>query len=526
MSIVDHVRGWVRRYRPARAAAPALALACAAPACLAQPAVDGLLDDWATTPIFVNDPVGDGAAPFDLRAIRVQSAGTRLFVQFDIGSTVNLPSGPATDPTLRLIIARGNRTLTINFRSRTASYFNGSTTSPVTWTALNFSAAPTVATSRFELEVDTALMGAALGDTLQLNFSGADALAASTPFTLTNPAQTPERRSPDRSPCANLRVVSLNTFVSGFAAPARRAQFVRLIDAVNADVYCFQEEYDGTLAQAQSIINEADALDNGVPWNVLKAGELVIASPHALIPVNLGTPAYQGAVVVRPGGHATFVLNNHMKCCGHIGSTEDATRISQTQTAIAAFNAFRAGTLSPELAPYADAPAIVIGDWNHVGSSTPMDLWLASPGPELTQATVRHLIGRETWTWAAPSGTGFWPGLLDVVAFDAYRSAAARSFVLDSAELNADELAALGLQAGDSAASDHRMLVVDLADGPSADLNGDSGVNTADLTYLLSRFSRAASSAPDVRRCDFNRDGTVNTPDLTYFLARFGVTCN
>lgn len=491
----------------------------------AQPATDGLLDDWASVPVLATDPAGDASGPLDVRSLKAQSRGTRLFVQFDIGSVVNLSSGPTSEATLRLVVGRAPQTITVDFRNRTATRFNGVSNSSVSWTALGYVAAPTVAANRFELELDTALIGAQVGDTVTLNFGGADTLASAASLTLGGVAETPVRGSAARSSCAGLRVVSFNTFLSGFAAPSRRSQFVRLIDSVNADVYCFQEEYDGTLAQAQSIINEADALDNGATWNVVKAGELVIASPHTLVPVNMNSSAYQGVVVVQPGGAATLVINNHMKCCGYIGSSEDLQRISQANTAIAAFGAFRAGTLSPSLASYFDVPAIVVGDWNHVGSDGPLDAWRASPGPAMTQAVVRHLIGRETWTWASPSGTGFWPGLLDVVAYDATRTSVVRSFTLDSAELNAGELSALGLLSGDSVASDHRMVVVDLGTGPSADFNDDSGVNTADLTFFLGRFGQAASSGPDAARCDFNRDGSVNTPDLVYFLGRFGVVC-
>ncbi len=492
---------------------------------LAQPATDGLLDDWASVPVLATDAAGDASGPLDVRALRVQSRGTKLFVQFDIGSVVNLSSGPAGDATLRLVVTRSPQSVTVDFRNRTATRFNGSSNSAVSWPTLGYAAAPTVAANRFELELDTALIGGQVGDTVSLNFTGADSLASAASFTMTDAAVTPVRGAAARSTCTALRVVSFNTFLSGFADAARRARIVRLLDGVNADVYCFQEEYDGTLALAQSIINEADPLDNGAAWNVLKAGELVIASPHTLVPVNMNTASYQGVVVVKASGEATLVINNHMKCCGYIGSSEDVQRIGQANTAISVFNAFRAGTLSAGLAPYADVPAVVVGDWNHVGSNAPLDVWLASPGPGLTQAVVRHLIGREVWTWAAPSGTGFWPGLLDVVAFDAARTSVVRSFVLDTAELNAGELASLGMLSGDSTASDHKMVVVDLGSGPTADFNADSGVNTADLTFFLGRFGLAATAGSEAARCDFNRDGSVNTPDLVYFLGRFGTVC-
>jgi len=491
---------------------------------VAQPATDGLFDDWSAIPVLATDPLGDASGPLDVTALKAQSRGTRLFVQFDITSTVNLSSGPTSNTTLRLIVTRGARSITVDFRNRTA-YLDGNTSNTVSWTALGYVAAPTTAANRFELEVETSLIGAQVGDTVQLNFSGADTLTSSAPLLLSGSPVVPQRRSAHRSPCATLRVASFNTFLSGFADGARFTQFVRLVDAADADVYCFQEEYNGTLAQAQAVINAADPLENGAVWTVVKSGELVIASPYPMITVSLGT-AHLAVIVRQPNGQDTLVIDNHLKCCGYIGSSEDAQRISQASAAITSLNAFRAGTLSPALAPYKDIPAIHVGDWNHVGSSTPLDLWLASPGPAFSQAVVRHLIGLETWTWASPGGTGFWPGLLDVVAYDAARTRVVRSFSLDSAELTGSELLDLGLLAGDSAASDHRMVVVDLASGPNADLNADGGVNTSDLTAFLARFGQAAPPGSPAAEADFNGDGVVNTPDLTFFLGRFGTVCD
>ncbi|MFM9959589.1 MAG: FG-GAP-like repeat-containing protein [Phycisphaerales bacterium] len=55
-----------------------------------------------------------------------------------------------------------------------------------------------------------------------------------------------------------------------------------------------------------------------------------------------------------------------------------------------------------------------------------------------------------------------------------------------------------------------------------ADLNGDSQVNTQDLTILLFNF---ASTVPPNTLGDLNGDGTVNTQDLTLFLSAFGNAC-
>lgn len=54
------------------------------------------------------------------------------------------------------------------------------------------------------------------------------------------------------------------------------------------------------------------------------------------------------------------------------------------------------------------------------------------------------------------------------------------------------------------------------------DLNGDNGVNTADLTMFLGQFGLGV--APGTGG-DFDGDGAVTTSDLTVFLGAFGSTC-
>jgi len=450
---------------PRAGSVAAFAAACLsrAGAALGQvPAMDGFFDDWAAIPTLATDPTGDSTGRLDLNALRAQSCGTRLFIQFDLANALNLASGPASDTTLRLVVSRGARSITIDLRNRVA-YLDGNAANVIPWPNLGFVALPTTASTRFELRLDTALIGATMGNQLLLSFSGADAFSASVPFVLVNPAAPPARRGAARLPCTTLRVASFNTLFSGLADTARRAAFARLIDAVDADVYCFQEEYDSTEAQVRSVFEEADPLDDGAFWNIHKAGEFVIASPHPLVPVALGA-AHLAAVVRSPLGGDTLVVTNHLKCCGYAGDSNDSLRISQSTGAVQAFNQFRAGTLSPSVAAYRNARAVVLGDMNLVGSVTPLSLWFptpAPPSPGLTRIVPRHLIGDDAWTWASPDGRGFWPGMLDAAAYDSGRSFLVGSFLLDAGELNAEERTALGLLPADSIASDHLLMVVD-----------------------------------------------------------------
>ncbi|MCE2967631.1 MAG: GC-type dockerin domain-anchored protein [Phycisphaerales bacterium] len=546
---------------PALLAALALLATALTPAAArAQaPAIDGLLSDWASIPTIATDPAGDANGPIDLTAVRLTSAGTRLFAQLDLVTPLNLSSGPSTDPTLRMIISLAGRSLTIDFRGRRA-FLDNDPSQVVTWPAIDFVAMPTTASTRFELRIDTAAIGATQGSTVRVAFDGADSLATPADFALAAPPAANTRRSVARPTCNVLRVASLNTSnnfttnVTGLNDLARQPAFRRLIDAVNADVYCFSEEYSSTAAQVRTLINSADPLDNATTFNVIKSGELVVASPFPMTRVTPFAAAHLAVIVSPPaasGKPETLVITTHLKCCGFIGNSDDNTRISQSTLAAADFVAFRNATLSTTFAAKAGIPAILIGDMNLVGSTTPMDRWTASApaGPGLTNLPLRRIASDDAWTWKSASGLGFWPGALDASAVDTTRSIVVAAFSLDSSELTTSELQTLALQASDSDVSDHAMSIVDLAPAPcpcnAADIANtdgdlpstpDGALDNGDFTAFFSAFFLPATNplrtAADIANTDGQTiadgggpDGQVDNGDFSAFFAAFFSGC-
>lgn len=79
---------------------------------------------------------------------------------------------------------------------------------------------------------------------------------------------------------------------------------------------------------------------------------------------------------------------------------------------------------------------------------------------------------------------------------------------------------------GETCADNNSNGTADACEAPPAcpgDLNGDSVVDIADLTRLLSNFGRTSgASASDG---DSDGDGDVDLPDLTFLLAHFGQSC-
>ncbi|MSR44260.1 MAG: endonuclease/exonuclease/phosphatase family protein [Phycisphaerales bacterium] len=492
-----------------------------------EPRVDGLFGEWTPSNVIATDPIGDASGAFDVQRVSATNRGTRLFLRFDITAIRNVQSGTAADGTLLVQIAMpAGRALTIDLRNRSLWRDNDEALS-VGWDTVGYTTAPTYAANEFELVVDLASFGVVVGSPITINFSSSDTLAANVQYTMTQPAVVPVRRSAERATGSAFRIASVNTEQTGFLVSSRRTKLLRLVDGMNADIYCFQEEYNSTAAQLDTYLTGADPMEDGANWLVHKNNDCVIASRSPLLPLPSPNNSTACAVIDLPAAgtsDAVVVFSIHPKCCGYIGSSEDATRIAQMTSVVATLNDLRAGTLGAAFEPYRQAPAIIIGDWNLVGSITPLTMVRDAAGPNMRDAIPPHLIGEDVATWRGTSTTAgsFTPGRLDLLANSSVGLQLRGSFVLDTATLNATELAALGVQSGDSASTDHNMIVGDFGFGSAptcaGDVNGDHQVNGVDIAVVLSNWGGVGGG-------DSNGDGVVNAVDVAEVLANFGGTC-
>ena len=492
--------------------AGALALGVAGVARAQVFAADADFGEWASVSPLATDPAGDASGAFDITTVYAANEGTDLFLRFDTGAVRNLISGSGSDGDFRVLVTRNGQQLRLDYRNRSVT-FNGSSRS---WVDVGAELQPTYAASEFELKIDLASIGASVGDTVEIDFSGSDALSSAASFTLSAPGVADERRDPTRAPGSAFRIASVNTEQSGLISGSRLPRLQRLIDAMDADIYCFQEEYDSSAGQVESAVEGADPLEDGANWNVHKNNDNLIVSHYPVIGAPSNSSSYAAALVDLPGDDAVFVLSIHPKCCGYINSSEDATRIGQAADMADTIADFRAGALGGALAPFAGAPVIIVGDWNLVGSRTPLDIIEDPAGPALTTLAMPNLIGESVLTWRNPSSS-FAPGRLDLLTYDAAQIAPAKAFVFDTTVLNGTERSALGVQSSDSDATDHLMLVADFAFPASGDpdLNGDGVVDGADLGLLLGAWG---ASGPT----DLNGDGVTDGADLGLLLGAWG----
>jgi endonuclease/exonuclease/phosphatase family metal-dependent hydrolase len=434
----------------------------------APPAMDGEFDDWKAIPTLATDPSGDASGGFDLTTVKATSRGTTVYLYFDVGKLLNAPSGLTSEGTLRIeLTPSSGKKLTVDLRGRKA--FSGA--APGTahiWTELNYVLAPTYASKTFEGRVDLAPAGAKLGDTVTLDFSGSDALAKPASFTLSAPAYTSMVvRTVVRTPGTTFRVASLNTWFDGLTDPARGVRLGRLLKAVAADIYCFQEVFNAPAATIATALTTLDPYGDGATWTTHKVGDTVIATRGTLTPLPTQSSWQQHVgAAVDIAGRSLVVFTVRPVCCGHIGHSADTQRVNEMKSVAATIDKLRAGTLGTALQPWQKAPLLVIGDWNMVGSRTPLDVMLEKPpaGPGLTHHLLRHLIGDDVYTWYQTKLDAFPPGMLDLFVHSSELTPKS-SYVLDTADLDAATLTKLGLQQGDSQASDHLMLVVDLGTG-------------------------------------------------------------
>jgi hypothetical protein len=129
--------------------------------------------------------------------------------------------------------------------------------------------------------IDLAGFGVHWGDDVTVQFAGSDSLAQPVRFEMADNADVPVRRSWKRTEGTHIRVASLNTLNEGLADPERAPAIGRMLRAVEADVYCFQEEKNSTnLERTLSTLLPGDG-----KLNFHRSDDCVIATRESLKPI-------------------------------------------------------------------------------------------------------------------------------------------------------------------------------------------------------------------------------------------------
>ncbi len=542
--------------------------------------VDGLYEDWSDVPAIVLDPVGDGAGAFaDIGRISVTNDAHYVYVRVRINVVTNLQTIPGP---VRLYFDIDQDASTGwpvgGIGSDFAFYYPEKVGIEQTaasqeaaflgHAALDHYSGPTYAADEFEMRFRRSTVlpnrgvpvfgGSGFDFVIEAQTTGgvpadfAPNVGTTVSYTMSDEPTPPlERIEIERCNDEHVRVVVWNMLSTGLLS--RTELFDRILDVLDPDIVAFQESYVGE-NQLSPVMNTILPLPDGAEWNILAAGSPAICSKYPLslqrddtVP---GTGRGQAmALVDLPDDRFDrdlYLVSLHMKCCGSIGGFEDVRRQRHADANVNWLRDLReAGGV--ETIP-AGTPVVIAGDYNLVGGVQPLRTMLTgdifdeiaygpdSPpdwdGSELLDVFPRHQAGPATYTWRSP-GSSFAPGRLDFVLTTDSVVRVAKSFVFNTADLSAGELAMYGLQATDTEnTSDHLPIVVDLVIGTEpvvADSDGDDDVDLYDFATFAECVTGTVGTdgfdKPD-ESCavwfDGDGDGDVDLINLGAFQRSFG----
>jgi endonuclease/exonuclease/phosphatase family metal-dependent hydrolase len=353
----------------------------------------------------------------------------------------------------------------------------------------------------------------------------------------------------DRALPTDLRVMSYNVHEDSIfpdTSTSRAAKFSRVVRSLVPDVINLQEIYSHTSAEVASLMNNLLPLGAGATWHAHQAFDSVIVSRFPLLLQRTNTaPASPRSIAIAlvdlPNSNYArdfYLMNNHFKCCGDVGGSEDAERQRQADALASWMRDAR--TPGGSLNLPSGTPMAVVGDLNIVGSMSPLNTllsgnivnetsygadsppdWNASP---LTDARPLHNgVGPADYTWR-DDASNFDPSRLDFMLYTDSVVSIGKKFVLNTVAMSAADRAAAGLQTYDVTVDnsgityDHLPLVVDFRFPQPhlpGDFNSDRTVNLADYGYWRSRFGAADASA------DANGNGIVDAADYVVWRKAF-----
>lgn len=170
-------------------------------------------------------------------------------------------------------------------------------------------------------------------------------------------------------------------------------------------------------------------------------------------------------------GSQLLAINIHLPCCQQF-----AARRFQIDSMLEVIRDARDGS-SAELTLAANTPIVIAGDANLVFLAQTRDSIATGDidfesyfGPDFApdwDGTALEILysvqtGRRS-SVTHPASEGFWPSILDYVYYTDSALDIGNHFIIETAGMTADELAAAGLEATDAAdASDHRLHCFDV----------------------------------------------------------------
>jgi endonuclease/exonuclease/phosphatase family metal-dependent hydrolase len=504
--------------------------------------IDGVFADWADVAVAYTDASGDGSGA-DFGRIWIADDDRFLFLRLEVGAELDL----SENNSLRIYLDTDNNAgtgmpvagigaeLEWRFGDRQGSFIAGGSTT-VFHEDIRFRAGPTVTATEFEMafgrdmmpDGQNALFPGPVVRIVVRDQAGGDQLPGSgdlVTYTMdvgSLPAEPPIALA--RQQPGDLRLATFNVLTDSPWDGGEAPRFERLVAAADPDIICFQEIYDHSASQTAALVGSW----LGGAWSGVANTDCKTVTRRPILdswPVGneLATLIDAGATL----GSELLVINAHLPCCDNDGGRQDAA------DEIMAF-VRDARTPGGQLDLDSDTPIVITGDLNLVGFARQLETLLTGDivdegtygsdfapdwdGTDLLDVVARQTEKRMGYTWRRDTSS-FWPGRLDFIIATDSVTAIGNRFILYTPEMSPGELAANGLLAGDSHASDHLLLAADLrAPAPpcAGDINGSGEVDVQDFLGLLAAWGDPGGAA------DINGDGIVDVQDFLDLLAAWG----
>ena len=461
--------------------------------------LDGRFDEWQDLSPAYSDPSGDHLGEIDLLTLRLAADSNRFFMDLEVAddlllqdeNTLTLLLDADADPSTGTLLEGMGVELRWVFGERSGNVYLAGSSSGVSQAELGIITPPTITGTRFEIALNRRLplpggcwvsIEDSIGIVLQANVDGSgDRLPDGDEglyLPVSHEAASPWIPvSPARIDVGDLRLVSFNVLFNGIGDDSRRDAFVRILGRLNADIIAFQEVGGMSNEEIGAFLDAFLPLPGPLAWSISAAeGDVVTASRYPILN-SWVIWDYNGSritadLILVSNEERIMVINSHWSCC-----TANALRQAQADATIAFIR--DAQTPGDDLDLVNGTPIIVTGDLNLVGDAQQLETLLTgdiqdeasygsdhSPdwdGSNLTDLFAMHLSDRVAYTWRDASSS-FSPGKLDYVVYTDSYLQVRKAFILNSATLNAEQLAFLNLQSDDSeTCSDHLPVVVDFA---------------------------------------------------------------
>lgn len=486
--------------------------------------IDGAFEDWVDKApagsVFAPQPSGEGEFQAEASAVYLAHSAEYLFLYFsnpvefdlqegnDLLVLIDADDNAATGTTLANLNI-GGVDLLWRLGRRNGRYYpaDGGASIALFHDDIGLVAAPTVTSRRFELALardarpdgSTPLFGES--DTIGIwvvRDQAGDPPAESTPPIRYELGAEPipydalDYPRPVRPARADIRVLSWNVLFEAFENPANHPAYGRVLAALDPDIIAFQEIVEFNATEVRTLVEGwLDPLPGG-SWHATQNSDLRLVSRYPIL------RTWQLAVPNQGAGNQAVLLDTAARFgedllviqCHFPFGDQEQERQNEADQIMAFLRDERAAPGSPITAA---TPVVILGDLNLVGLRRQLTTLLTGDienettyghdlvpdvdGSGFRLARARHLARPFAYTWINPDGS-FYPGVLDFQIHSDAVFKARNAFLLDSARLDAANLARWGLRAGDTGLSDHFPLVADFEFWPEGALR-DALVNEA-----------------------------------------------